>query len=605
MKLNLKTKLYAGLGFLVLLIILLWTSGLIFISTLADTSGAIIENNNRTVTYMQNMEQALTEIHLGMSRERLGKVDSLEQEILQNLRNQQQNITEEGEAELSNKLQKRIVKYFDAIDDQKNQSVSNDAFFQSLDEEYGQLQYLLAQITYMNLEAIHQKNDRAQKTAGNIIFYMSIIGIASLLLAVGLLINYPGYIVNPIQELIARIKSIANQNYDQRLEFETGDEYEELAKAFNTMAARLQEFESSNLAKIKSEKQRIEAVINQMNEAVIGLDNEDNILFVNAKAEELIGIDRELLVGKYVPDLAVKNDLIRKMLSDSNNEDKNKDQANSPDLIKLPTDDRFVYYSKEVQPVLLNEQSSNPKKKIGSIITLKNVTHFQEINEAKTNFIAVVSHELKTPIASINMSLRLLEDERVGPLNDEQSELIRNIRQDAERMKTTTAELLNLSKIETGNIQLNTQPAKPVDLLQYAYETMVMQANQKNIEISTESDQELSPVKVDLQKTVWVLVNLLSNAIRYTPQDGKIIMRGENKISSVQFSVVDMGEGIAEEHLDKIFQKYFQVYGDSDGSGLGLSIAKEFINAQGGEIGVESEVGKGSTFYFTLPKVKE
>lgn len=612
---TIKTKLYAGLGFLAILVVLLWGSGLVFINSLADNSSAIIRNNNRTIAYMQTMEQDLEQLHQvqvamlsdtaqGTAASRFN-IDSLKKSLIHEMGKQQQNITEAGEAEVSNDLQEALLLYFDQFEKLRRRPSIDMSFYRLISTQYGKIQDLISQITFKNLEAISRKNDNAQKTASNVILYMTIIGAFSTLLALGLLVKYPNYIVTPIQELIDRIKKIANQNYDQRLEFNTGDEYEELAQAFNTMATRLQEYESSNLAKLKNEKQRIEAIINQMNEAIVGLDSEKNILFVNSKAEELLGLDRDKLVGQYAPDVASTNDLMRKLIKDLMNKEKT-NQDDEGDLIKIASEDRHIYYSKDTLPVLLDDEAQENGKQIGTIVTLKNVTHFQEINEAKTNFVAVVSHELKTPIASINMSLRLLEDERVGPLNEEQTELIDSIRNDTDRMKRTTAELLDLSKIETGNIQLNSTQARPENLLEYAYETMVMQASQKDIDIEIKCDEDLATVKADLQKSVWVLVNLISNAVRYTPPNGNIVLKAEDEPRAVRFSVIDNGKGIPGEYLDKIFQKYFQVYGDKNdngGSGLGLAIAKEFINAQGGEIGVESELGKGSTFYFTLPKI--
>ncbi len=613
---NIKTKLYGGLGILAFLILVLGGSGLVFINTLAENSSAIIRNNIRTVSYMESMEQTLNELHLKQTSKldsngdrytySVKAVDSLKKKLLRSLSDQQQNITESGEAEISGQLQEAIMRYLDKYEQLNSQTTLNSSLYQDFSMQYGQIQAMLAEITNLNIEAIERKNDRAQNTASSVILYMTVIGGISALLAFGLLITYPNYIVKPIRELIDRIKKIADQNYDQRLEFKTGDEYEELAQAFNRMATRLQEYESSTMAKLMNEKQRIEAIINHMHEAIIGLDREKNVLFVNAKAEELIGRDRSSLVGQYAPDIASTNDLVRKLIQDLMEGTKNEgEDSDEPDLVKIMNGDRQVFYSKETIPVITGNDAADEEKQIGTIITLKNVTHFQEMDEAKSNFVAVVSHELKTPIASINMSLRLLEDERVGKLNEEQSNLIQSIRDDTRRMKRTTKELLDLSKIESGNIQLNTQPAQPLDLIEYAYETMIMQANQKDVKLVIYCDQNLPKVKTDVQKTVWVLVNLISNAIRYTPTSGRIELKAEEKPSSIKFLVTDTGEGIAEEYLDKIFQKYFQVYADKDGdggSGLGLAIAKEFINAQGGEIDVKSTVGKGSTFYFTLPK---
>lgn len=183
--------------------------------------------------------------------------------------------------------------------------------------------------------------------------------------------------------------------------------------------------------------------------------------------------------------------------------------------------------------------------------------------------------------------------------------MIRNIDEDTKRMKRTTRDLLDLTRVETGNIQLNVQKADPLSLVEYAYNTMLVQAKQKDIQMEYSSDEKLPLIKTDLQKSVWVLLNLISNAIRYTAPGGLVRIKAEDLPEAIKFSVIDNGIGIPSEYLDKVFQKYFRVHegqNDGDGSGLGLAIAKEFIKAQGGEIGVESKLGAGSTFYFTLPK---
>jgi signal transduction histidine kinase len=172
-------------------------------------------------------------------------------------------------------------------------------------------------------------------------------------------------------------------------------------------------------------------------------------------------------------------------------------------------------------------------------------------------------------------------------------------------MKNTTSDLLDLSKIESGNVDLDTENVAAGELLEYARETMLVQANQKRLNIELKVQNDLPNVQADLQKTVWVLVNLISNAIRYTDAGGTISLQAksyDNK-TFIQFSVIDTGKGITAEDLDRIFDKYYQADGDQIdalGSGLGLAIAKEFITAQGGQIWAESTPGEGSQFYFIL-----
>lgn len=612
MNISIKSKLYVGIGLLAGFVVLLWISGSVFINSLAENSGAIIQDNIRSVTYAQQMEQSLNDLYTAQvsaisssDAANILEKESYQQAIQQfenTLSKQEANITETGEQALTNQLRenyKNLLDIFASV--VQSLPISLQVINQQLSPAYHRLQQNLSQLTTMNVDAIHRKNNIAQQTASNVTIYMSAIGALCSILGILMLLRFPSYIVDPIHELIRRIKDIANRNYDQSLEFQTGDEYEELAEAFNRMAGKLQEYENSSLDRIMNEKKRVEAIINHMGDAVIGLDADNYILFANDKAIELIGFSKENLIGQYGPDIASRNDLFHNLMQSLSS-----DSEDKVGYLKVGEENER-YYSIEVMPVRHNrDEDASSGTHLGNIITLKNVTRFHELDQAKTNFISVVSHELKTPISSINMSLRLLGDERVGTLNEEQQGLISSIQKDVRRMKQTTSDLLDLSKIESGNIQLNTSEAVPVDLLEYAYETMIMQATQKDLAVDLEVAEDLPQVQADSQKTVWVLVNLISNAIRYTGFKGRIVLEARESDSPqfVQFAVKDTGEGIAPEDLDKIFDKYYQVnkgQKDRTGSGLGLSIAKEFITAQGGQIWAESEPGKGSSFYFTLP----
>lgn len=601
MNVSIKSKLYIGIGLLAGFVVLLWISGSIFINTLAENSGAIIQDNIRSVTYAQQMEQALSDIYTAQVTGN-AEENSYDQAVSRFdtiLRKQEANITETGEEKLTDHLRKNyenLLTRFQSVRNANAETISK-----QLSAAYQQLHQNLSQLTTMNVDAIHRKNNAAQKTASNVTIYMSAIGALCSVLGIIMLIRFPSYIVNPIRELINRIKDIANHNYDQTLEFQTGDEYEELAVAFNQMATKLQEYENSNLDRLMSEKKRVETIINRMGDAVIGLDADNYILFANEKAVELIGKQKQQLIGQYAPDIASHNNVFHKIYKAFKTE-----AEQNAGYVKIGSENEY-YYSIEIIPVHQNkDEDMNQEAHLGNIITLKNVTKFHELDQAKTNFISVVSHELKTPISSINMSLRLLSDERVGNLNKEQEELVTNIEKDVTRMKRTTSDLLDLSKIESGNIQLNMEDVVPGDLLEYAYETMLMQANQKDLQIELRIENALPKIHADSKKTVWVLVNLISNAIRYTDSGGTITLNAyqDEDRDYIRFSVEDTGTGIADEDLEKIFEKYYQVdttHKDRFGSGLGLSIAREFIHAQGGEIWAESSLGEGSRFSFILP----
>jgi signal transduction histidine kinase len=218
----------------------------------------------------------------------------------------------------------------------------------------------------------------------------------------------------------------------------------------------------------------------------------------------------------------------------------------------------------------------------------------------KTNLIATVSHELKTPAASIKLGAKLLEDQRIGSLNPEQKALVNNIKEETERLLKITEVVLNMAQLETGNIQLNIQMTDPKEIVGYAIEAVSFQASQHNNTLRVVYSEYIPMVKADIEKTTWVMINLLLNAIRYSPEGKEIIIEAQEVNDKIEFSVQDFGKGIKEEYKNQIFNKYFQIPGSSSGTGLGLAISKEFIEAQGGNIRVESEPGKGSKFIFSL-----
>ncbi len=352
------------------------------------------------------------------------------------------------------------------------------------------------------------------------------------------------------------------------------------------MAEKLDEYEHSNIAQIKFEKSRIETIINQMRDGIIGLDEKKNILFLNAVAEKLLGLKESDIVGQYAADVAIKNDLMRTLLQEENNKTE----------LKIYADNKESYFNKEVIHVTNNDQV------IGQVIVLRNITIFREFNEAKTNFIATISHELKTPISSIKMSAQLLEDERIGKLSNEQKELIGSIHDDANRLLKITGELLNMAQVETGNIQLKRQATEPAKIIDEALEAVQVLAEQKHISLQKNSGAHLPSVNADSEKTAWVLINFLTNAIKYSPDDSIIDIGAFAKENMVEFYVRDNGAGIDEKYLPRIFDRYYKVPGTLDraGTGLGLAISKEFIEAQGGTIWAESRIGEGSRFAFAL-----
>jgi len=559
---RLKTKLSAGLTFLFTVILVFGILGIVSISRLSHESNQVLENNHESIVYANNMLKALDNI---------GTQKDAPNIFEDNLRKQENNITEIGEREVTQELRQNF-----------NELKVNPAD----PTNYPQIRSSLSRILDLNEMAIIRKHRAAQHTADNAQFWLTIIFTVLILISFTFIFNLPGIISNPILKLSEGIKGISNKDYSSRIVIRQHDEFGELARSFNDMAEKLDEYEHSNLSQIKFEKSRIETIIDQMRDGIIGLDENRRILFLNVVAEKLLGVKEADIIGKYSPDVALKNDLMRTLLRDSNDKQE----------LKIYCDNKESYFNKDV----LNVSSNGVI--IGQVIVLRNITIFHELSEAKTNFVATISHELKTPISSIKLSAQLLAGGKVGTMTPEQKELLDSIRDDSDRLLNITGELLNMTQLETGQIQLKLLPTESKQIVDQALQAVQMQANQRHISFELEMDPNIPYIQSDVEKSTWVLINFLTNAVKYSPESNIVHVAVHKKNGSVQFTVQDHGQGIDERYLPKIFDRYFKVPGkhERNGSGLGLAISKEFIEAQEGTIWVKSEIGTGSTFGFSL-----
>ncbi|MEO7530265.1 MAG: ATP-binding protein [Sediminibacterium sp.] len=558
-----KLKLKITLGVIFLFTLLLLVGGVSFFylnKTIADQRD-ILKDNYETIEYTKNMLLALDSAN--------GKVV-----FEKNLLNQQQNITEAGEKEATDILQLHFDLY-------KKYPDSIPLVTEVRDD--------INRIMQINLAAIISKNKLIGKNSGDAKFIITLLLTISALIGFTFVFNFPGYIANPISKLTDGIKAIAGKRYDQRIHLNRKDEFGEMANAFNHMAEELDRYEHSNLAKILFEKQRAETVINSLQDASIGIDIKGTILFANPLALQLLNLKETDVVGKKATTLQLQNDLFRFLTGE---------ESNQP--FKIVLDEKEQFFSKETVAI------SNAEGTIGNMIVLKNITPYKELDVAKTNFIATISHELKTPLASSDFSLKLLEDERVGALNDEQKQLVHHLKEDNQRLLKILSELLDLSQVESGKIQLTIAAIHPKVPVTLAVRAVTAAAFHKNIELKIDIPENCPLVKADEEKITWVLINFLTNAIKYSTENAQIIIQVSPLENKIQFGVQDHGRGIANEYQLKLFDRFYQVPGtEKTGNGLGLSISKEFIEAMNGNIGVKSQPGQGSFFYFLLPSTSD
>lgn len=557
---SVKTKIRAGTIFLFVLVVLSGAFSIYYLVKLKSSSENIIKANYESLEYAHKMQVALDSIVGGKTFYR----DSLSAYLVK----QEGNVTEPGEAEAT-ALLRRSYERLQTGDTTAVRTLKSN----------------LHSVLNLNMAAIKAKSLAAEGSVKEALTYL--ITIVSIILLVGLtfVYNFPSIITDPIYRLTEAISEISKKNYAHRIHMQSKDEFGKLAASFNEMAERLEYFESSNLNKLIFEKTRAEAVINSLKDASIGIDKNDTVLFANDQALQLLGVAAKDIVGMNAGDAARRNDLFRFLLEE---------KSTAP--FKVIVDSRENYFVKET--IDIAQDGSNNR-----VIVLKNITSFKELDVAKTNFIATVSHELKTPLAASDFSLKLLQDSRIGQLSSEQLELVESLKESNQRMLRILSELLNMAQVEAGKIQLNIQPVDLRQVVDLSVHAVSNAAKEKGLTIDTCIEQNLPLIDADADKLTWVLNNFLTNAIKYAPSQSIVSVEIKKIDMQLSVSVTDKGQGIDTVYLSRIFDRYFQVPGRSDkkGSGIGLAICKEFIEAMGGTVWVESQIGEGSTFGFDLP----
>jgi two-component system, NtrC family, sensor histidine kinase KinB len=560
MALKLKTKVALGVGFLFALLLLVGGVGFYYFNKISLESQDLLKDNNKSVDYGRKMLDALNTWE--KERETARKV------FEENLAAQKNNVTEIGERDVTAALQRDYTAFLQHDDSMPLQLA---------------LQKNISRIIQINLDAINEKNAISQKAVDNAKMIITTIITFCLLIGFTFIVNFPGLIANPIAKFTEGIKAIASKNYSQRIHMERNDEFGELASAFNNMAEQLNAYEHSNLATILFEKKRAETVINSLKDASIGIDKNGTILFANQQALHLLSLKEEEVVGQRQADVQQRNDLFRFLTNEENG---------MP--FKIVVNDKENYFTKEQ----IDIQQENDL--IGHVIVLRNITPFKELDVAKTNFIATISHELKTPLASSDFSIRLLEDERVGTLTTEQKELVQSLKDDNQRLLRILSELLDLSQVESGKMQLNMQAVAVNDIVSKALGAVQNAAREKNILIKQQITEDLPPFQADAEKAGWIINNFLTNAIRYSAQNDQVVVKAhQTGDGQIEIGVQDFGIGIDASLQQKIFDRFYRVPGihEKKGTGLGLAISKDFAAAMHAAIGVESTPGKGSYFF--------
>lgn len=599
-----KTKIMLGLVFLFSVIVILSIISIHYLNVLTVQNQKLLKDDYRSLENVHGMMVSLNEIRNSFepvkgSRVSINKVqykiDAGVYNFEEYLKKQKLSIGEDAEEKLVNS----IAVDFEMLVGFIKVTRTKDYYFEKLIPLMQEIDSKINQVYTLNRQTIEHQNEMAKATARQVIYTVAGIVSFCIIVAFAFMVGFPRIVAEPVEKLATAINEIKNGDYNARVEIHSRDEFGDLGMAFNSMSKRLSEYEKLNVSKLMTEKKRIETMIRKLSEGIIGFDSDFKILFINPFARELLGLKEKKVIGKPAAELAFANDTFHLALDDLLEYAKSNKRYTRNKLIKGQMKDKPAYFIRKV--ILSYSKKDGEEILDGYILMLKNITEYKERDEARTNFIATVSHELKTPLSAIKMSLRLLRDERLSKLSETQEELIDDLEGEANRLLNITQELLNANELETGKIQLHPEKVRADEIIEEAIDSVLTMAEDRNVLITDEIASDIPPLYVDQDKTTWVLINFLTNAIKYSPKGAEVNVRAFVENQNFVVSVTDTGQGIAPEEQTKIFERFYRIQGsDGKGTGLGLSISKEIITQMGGTIGVESEKGKGSTFSIKL-----
>ncbi|MBX0289598.1 PAS domain-containing protein [Hymenobacter sp. HSC-4F20] len=587
-------KLKIRLSILVMLTLLLGLGGytLLTVQQLSVGTRSVQRANFRSVEYGEQMLRAL---------EQLQDQPTAQAPLVQlrrALTREAANITEAGELELVDTLTQQVAEYQRLVDDRAPAPQQLVKLHQLRAETHRMMQ--------LNAASFNQQTAQTTRFAARSRHTVLMLLLLSSAVGLGLVVRLPRVVLRPLRRLRADVEDIASPGPATRVSIAKNDEVGAVALALNRAFGYMQDQRSVTRAALATERSRLESLIEHLDEGLLLLDPERCVLLANPVARELLGRTAADLVGQRAEELSRESGLLRELFRPLlEQESVRAEEVPQPVMLTIARPDgETAYYRLTVSHIVSRNRETSRTEFVGHILSLRNVSDFKKLDEVKSNFLATVSHELKTPLASINLSLMLLQDERTDP--EERLRIADGIRDETQRLLGMVGQLLAVSRLDAGaGIQLDLQPITLAEVVDYATDTVQPQLDDKELQLQVQLPPDLPAARADVEKTTWVLINLLANAIRYSPRGAALTVRASYRQEQLEISVQDCGPGIPPEYHERIFQRFAQVpnaSGHKGGSGLGLSISREFIEAQGGRLWVESQPGQGSQFRFTLPQ---
>jgi PAS domain S-box-containing protein len=607
---TLKSKVSLVYLCLVIMIAILGFASTLNLFVLSKSIDGLMTDNYKSINALNNMiasinEQNTSVLYYTSSNEQIGIDDfyKYSDKFYKFYNIEINNITESGEKEAVERIKDQYISYLKSFAKLQKIKIneSNEKAIDFYNKEiivlYNQIKNELEGLVVLNEQAMFNSKSMVTTdslTSMYIILILSTIAVVGGFFAARIYVNKS---LKPIYLLTETVKAVKEGDLSQEVPVLTNDEIGHLAAEFNKMIKRLEQFEHSSKGKLLAEKNKSLSIVKSIYDPLIVLDTNLRIVLLNSACEEIFNIKEEKVINKHFFETIKNIDLYDYISNVSEmSEDGHKEK-----IMHMQSNNKDYYFN--VISTLIKDSNQCVK---GIIVLFQNVTHLKQLEKIKTDFIATISHELKTPLTSIMMGISLFEDKNIGDLSEKQRRILDAIREDGEKLSGLVENLLQLSKIESDKALFNFEHCSITMIAERCVRGFEDQAVAKDVNLNFITQENLPKVNADHEKITWVINNLISNSLKYTKSGEDIVLNIYSKGGKMFISVKDTGIGIPPEYLDKIFDKFIQVKGDDSemkGTGLGLSIAKEIVEAHGGRIWCESKLGQGSNFTFTLPVV--
>jgi signal transduction histidine kinase len=607
---TLRARIFLTLVPLLALLAIIGIAGALLLYWLGGRIDAILRENYRSVIYMERLNEALERIDSSFQFALAGREDSAKRQFddnwpayRENLQGERENITLPGEQELVDRLvtlteryQARGTAFYKrpARDPEREQDYFGTG---GLLDTFKEIKQVAGQILNINQKNMEEESDAARQAALTSLTWFGGGLVFAAALALVLAWRTDRSILQPIRAVTDSALGISAGNLNQVVPVLSGDELGQLAEAFNRMAHHLRDYRQSHSAQLLRAQRTSQATIDSFPDPVLVVDAEGLVEMANPAAQRLLGVvPRKPDQAAGIPWQPVEP--LRGPLTDALQGRQNYLPEGFDRAVSLGVDGRSGSYLPRI--LTIHDPYGNA---LGAAVLLQDVTRFRLLDQFKTDLVATVSHELKTPLTSLRLDLHLALEEAVGPLTPKQLELLLDARDNSERLLAIVNNLLDLARLQQRQGQVDLRPEPPDELLQAVADAVRPRIEDKGLELVVDVPHDLPAVPADAPRLRHALDNLLDNAVTYTDRGGRITLAAALVGDQLVFSVADTGQGIPPEHLGHVFERFFRVPGQSrgGGTGLGLAIAREIVVAHGGTISCDSHAGAGTVFRITLP----